>query len=1346
MRLPAFLRSPQLCLLALGLVAQDSSALFDSIQAAVDRKQSQEALLLAEDAVRRYPESSEAWRYLGLARRISGSPDAALSCYDRALALDAHNHRAWNGRGTVKQTLKDLSGALSDMNRALEINPTYHQGYDARSGLKLLMGDLPGAQADANRAIELVPNRPEYFHRRAMVHDLRKDWTAMESDLGKSMQLNPQYWPGFFGRGLARQNKGDHGGAIADFDHCIQGGHRVADALNLRGVSRRAQGHDAEAQGDFEAALKAQPGHSLAAANLRGSAAAAAAPIAGVPPTLPPLSADSISMPPRVDPALFGNTALAGQPAVALEALRALMGPLSPMENKALESGYAEHLQFLTPEAEAYFRELNPKLQESLNLRSAVGQAAQDMEAAWNEAVMAAGYGSETAAQEALAVATGQARIVKGLHTRLQKVAQDVQRLKAPPDPKKAREAARKAHKEAVKQAMRLKKAAQQPSSAAAVVSSAGQGVPKAVWNLVKVEKQSRMTVQIGPEWISSQMDDTRGIARRVASGSFNASDGSVVATAIHELGEFRVVKKSLPTDSRLEWTPPPGTVKAGATWSPGLRASFSADGERMLMKNVNFEIEVSGAPGNIPGYGWNPTWGPNPKPYMLAFPSPRSGFTRFDIIVKASGTTGDASFTYRYEAPLEGAAPPQPPEEVEVVDEYPAEGRIEEIQSEIRFTEGSLQALKVEYDVEKDEERRERIAEQMLAARTSIQRDRDLIESIKTGQPVFTRTEWDERSSRLLVLQMKEEVNRMAELQRNQATALRMAQALNRLADLNPAEATGLKAFVQRQIIESGTAARGDLGKSRQVAEALGNKVLGYWEGESARHEERAIAMEEYAHYATTIRTIATVVVGTMLGEVGVALAAPAWMARAGSALYAGGTGYIEGGPSEALKETVSWAHPLAAVAAQGVAAYQETGTVSGTASGVAQGLAIGWLMGKTTQLTTAAAGKYNYRFSAPKAQGSLSLNIQDYVQSRAFRESAARGRERVGAFEAAQNELKASAQAGRDAATLKRLQDKVNGAANGILEDPHAKFFLLKSGKSNQQTRHLFELHSETTHLRIQRRFEEIMTKELGFNPQQLKAVRNANSTGTAGMDYDLALVEQAAWVKGLDGKLVRNRWLTRNGRPATVSEYQDAASQAYRRAAREAAGIDADHAWENVITSVHPEAYKDVGAARPGVADPSSYLHPKVGSQEFGGWLDLRNLDSVAGLKKAWARQAGDVTEHKGWEFTNSESQRRMGLSPVEGMHEAVRGSAKDLDKVLTLVNQGLGRAQGADAQNLTLCRNHWQGVQELMKDFSAGHIGPVNFRHKLHQMTGRTTVNEVIADIGGGLEAYRKIPPR
>jgi hypothetical protein len=34
----------------------------------------------------------------------------------------------------------------------------------------------------------------------------------------------------------------------------------------------------------------------------------------------------------------------------------------------------------------------------------------------------------------------------------------------------------------------------------------------------------------------------------------------------------------------------------------------------------------------------------------------------------------------------------------------------------------------------------------------------------------------------------------------------------------------------------------------------------------------------------------------------------------------------------------------------------------------------------------------------------------------------------------------------------------------------------------------------------------------------------------------------------------------------------------------------------------------------------------------------------------------------------------------------------------------------------------------------------------FRHKLHQMTDCTTVNEVIADLSGNLEVMRTMPPK
>src|ERR1700761_827247 len=64
-----------------------------------------------------------AWRLLGNVQIRRGNPQAGLTSYDRALALDAGDAQLWFQRGIVLQSLRHWDGALQSYSRALEIAP-----------------------------------------------------------------------------------------------------------------------------------------------------------------------------------------------------------------------------------------------------------------------------------------------------------------------------------------------------------------------------------------------------------------------------------------------------------------------------------------------------------------------------------------------------------------------------------------------------------------------------------------------------------------------------------------------------------------------------------------------------------------------------------------------------------------------------------------------------------------------------------------------------------------------------------------------------------------------------------------------------------------------------------------------------------------------------------------------------------------------------------------------------------------------------------------------------------------------------------------------------------------------
>ncbi len=66
---------------------------------------------------------AQLWADAGFLLDDLGEAEAALTHYERALALDPRCAAAWVGRGKLRATARDQAGALDDLERALTLLP-----------------------------------------------------------------------------------------------------------------------------------------------------------------------------------------------------------------------------------------------------------------------------------------------------------------------------------------------------------------------------------------------------------------------------------------------------------------------------------------------------------------------------------------------------------------------------------------------------------------------------------------------------------------------------------------------------------------------------------------------------------------------------------------------------------------------------------------------------------------------------------------------------------------------------------------------------------------------------------------------------------------------------------------------------------------------------------------------------------------------------------------------------------------------------------------------------------------------------------------------------------------------
>lgn len=299
--------------------------------------------------------------------------------------------------------------------------------------------------------------------------------------------------------------------------------------------------------------------------------------------------------------------------------------------------------------------------------------------------------------------------------------------------------------------------------------------------------------------------------------------------------------------------------------------------------------------------------------------------------------------------------------------------------------------------------------------------------------------------------------------------------------------------------------------------------------------------------------------------------------------------------------------------------------------------------------------------------------------------------------------------------------LERKLIVSTARINENPTAKGYL--KYKAPKVVGAQYDQALGSIHDRARIKYYENMRAK-GFDDHQIRDFRNASSAGTAGMDYDQGLVETKIVTRRADGTYsVRYELPKRNGKHVSRQEWMDNAQAAWEQAYAEATGgFSAKKSWENMTTSAHPEAYRQL-----------SVLSMRK---------DLSNVDEVMRkMDPDWVRQTADVTMFKAGEMLNDPS-----LSRLAGVREACRGTGKDMKtKFLPMLDKRIdelskipaGKMSASDRSNLkrlTAARERFTVVEQVFTEVGEASIPPTQWDDKIRIATGGSGIMETIQDMG------------
>lgn len=1258
----------------------------------------------------------------GLALFNQGKYAEALEVLTQAITEDPANIRAWNGRGMVKRRLKDLDGAWDDLTKAIALSPRYVSAHNNRGLVRADRGDFTGAIADYDRAIEFNPKLSTPYNNRGVAKGKLGDYAGAVADYTRAIELAPKDAVPYANRAADRDKTGDVEGARQDVETALALNPTYPFALEMQkkldSVEPRSWTLDKTASQRMADPCGPQGISATADPPLPPPPAAAA-------PDLRDLEATLASSINRLD-----QTQYMGAVSAAMQATRILTGPLTPAQEQKVFAAWAPLFDYPTDRGLAYLEQLNPLLVEFIALMRGVEAAEAGLEQAQYEAEMAAAYDHEMGTRAAMTTAMRFVAEIKHYKTRINDVAARVVALGDPPDPMKDKCDARTR----TKRAMEFLKTLSAPKAAD---KSDGELPPA---DFLKTMPPSEWEYYRGkgyPYWLALPLRTTPARHHISVSGSVQNVTATVdTAGTTFSIGAGYEGQPSVSwsgrtftftkTDTRFSaWTcPAPGQTFDAQQHI--VRGTLSADGRTVQTLTVDsvkrwcVEVCTHGPERINTGTGEHrhrPTGEdtayqerrgetrrefvnlPLTKPQALLLGNMRGAsleyrvrgravrehvraLTPFTFVEKADDQSNELAVTITWSESMTGTAPAP-----DVVS--PREQQIAIHTENIRLITEDLARFSDQLSRATDADSRT-FYQYMITGKTAdLQRERDAIATVQTGNFTRTMTAWDVMVQGQMVAQSREMAAKTAARPSIEAR-------IDRLIDFLPqGERAEMQRWARGQMYGEGefglNAARVAQSLADQVRES--NERQGRAANRDAAWNEDVISNLESAQTAATYTMYAAPFIasgGTVALGYGLAAGTVSGY-QTGGHLGPEAAGTVSGTALAAVTTAARfWAPAIdySLTFFEGYTAVDERGQPGGV-SGALQNVAETFVKRKIIGTATKAVLGRQARLEAAR-KGARLDDWRDAQRRVAFQQERQSGKALVEQHNRLYNELRQAKGTGATPAQLQQLEARLMDATAAIKQSPHAKGYLKFSADAEQTAAYASTDRLHTARV-LQDFKQDLQASGFDLTGMQFRPIRNAGNT-TPGMDLDLALSTKLTRITVTDPRTQQVSRLPLYEANARMQEVFD------RTYARLSGGRSARASWQMVTTSKHLEAYQDL-----------TWLRLKPGTT-------AGPVDPLSALDPRYAADAARVTEIKADEVT-----RQSGMTRDNRNWEIYRGTSKDITtKVLPLVAERLKTNLTPAQRQQVLQRQEF--YTRLSHAMDLANHDPVAAERALYQLTG------------------------
>jgi len=265
-------------------------------------RQRKEAIVSFSEVLRLNPRAAVAQVYLSRLNLQEGTPDAAVSFAEGALANAPDNPearasliRGLIGRrdtaraeqevatllkqfpmvglvhaldGAVRLQKNDLAGARAAYEKAYSLTPGSVEALAGLTGVDLLQNRAPQARARVDARLAEAPNQPELMLLAAQVSGAQRDLGRAESLLRRAIQVDPTSTRAYSMLAGVLLAAGKLDAARAEFDQMAQRDPKNIAAQTMAAMIVHGQNKTADARKRYEGIVNADPTAAVAANNL----------------------------------------------------------------------------------------------------------------------------------------------------------------------------------------------------------------------------------------------------------------------------------------------------------------------------------------------------------------------------------------------------------------------------------------------------------------------------------------------------------------------------------------------------------------------------------------------------------------------------------------------------------------------------------------------------------------------------------------------------------------------------------------------------------------------------------------------------------------------------------------------------------------------------------------------------------------------------------------------------------------------------------------------------------------------------------------------------------------------